>query len=139
MVEKPTQTGLIADHGSDMKTLLRLEELGMMALGILLYATLDYPWWIFAVLILVPDLSMVAYVINNRLGALVYNIFHHKGIAIGLYLAALWMDSNPLMLTGIILFTHASMDRIFGYGLKFSDDFKHTHLGRIGKRTTTNP
>lgn len=26
------------------------------------------------------------------------------------------------------------MDRIFGYGLKYSDDFKHTHLGMIGKK-----
>ena len=34
-------------------------------------------------------------------------------------------------LPGIILFGHASMDRIFGYGLKFSDNFKHTHLGNL--------
>ena len=25
------------------------------------------------------------------------------------------------------------MDRIFGYGLKFGDNFHHTHLGWIGK------
>jgi|GEM_PF-4046304 len=25
------------------------------------------------------------------------------------------------------------MDRIFGYGLKFGDNFRHTHLGGIGK------
>jgi hypothetical protein len=25
------------------------------------------------------------------------------------------------------------MDRIFGYGLKYSDSFYHTHLGMIGK------
>lgn len=36
------------------------------------------------------------------------------------------------MLAGVILFAHASMDRIFGYGLKYADDFKHTHLQEIG-------
>ena len=33
----------------------------------------------------------------------------------------------------IILFAHISMDRIFGYGLKFNDSFFNTHLGKIGK------
>jgi hypothetical protein len=36
-------------------------------------------------------------------------------------------------LIGIILFTHASFDRIFGYALKYFDNFKHTHLGEIRK------
>jgi hypothetical protein len=31
--------------------------------------------------------------------------------------------------TGTLLFTHASFDRILGYGLKYFDSFKHTHLG----------
>ncbi|TAG51385.1 MAG: DUF4260 family protein, partial [Runella slithyformis] len=30
---------------------------------------------------------------------------------------------------GIILFAHSAMDRIAGYGLKYEDAFKHTHLG----------
>jgi hypothetical protein len=37
-----------------------------------------------------------------------------------------------LLAIGIIFLGHAAFDRIFGYGLKFSDDFKHTHFGRIG-------
>ncbi len=32
------------------------------------------------------------------------------------------------MLIGIILFAHQTMDRIAGFGLKFFDNFKHTHL-----------
>jgi hypothetical protein len=38
-----------------------------------------------------------------------------------------------LQLAGIILFTHSSMDRVFGYGLKYPDSFNNTHLGPIGK------
>lgn len=122
-----------------MKKQLRLEEAGMAALGVFLFATLDYPWWVFALLILTPDISMAGYLLNNKFGAFAYNIFHHKGIALLLYLSGWWLGSSPLMLAGIILFTHAAMDRILGYGLKFPDDFKHTHLGWIGNKRTTNP
>ena len=43
------------------------------------------------------------------------------------------LHATPPLLLGIILFGHASMDRVFGYGLKFGDNFHHTHLGWIGK------
>jgi hypothetical protein len=40
---------------------------------------------------------------------------------------------NPiLILIGVILFSHAALDRVFGYGLKYADSFKNTHLGKIG-------
>ena len=55
-----------------------------------------------------------------------------KGIAITLYLVGIYMNNELIMLTGIILFGHSSMDRIFGYGLKHNDRFNNTHLGIIG-------
>ena len=45
-----------------------------------------------------------------------------------------FLGSQWLLLAGIVLFGHASMDRLFGYGLKFSDSFHHTHLGKIGRK-----
>jgi hypothetical protein len=42
------------------------------------------------------------------------------------------------MLAGIILFAHSSMDRLFGYGLKYFTGFSDTHLGKIGKEMKTN-
>lgn len=118
-----------------MKYQLRLEEVGMFVLGMLLFASLDYAWWIFLVLILVPDISMAGYLVNNRIGAVLYNFFHHKGVAICVYAVGFWLQSSVLMLSGVILFAHASMDRILGYGLKYPESFKHTHLGRIGGNT----
>lgn len=46
------------------------------------------------------------------------------------------MAVNPgrLPLVVIILFGHWAIGRIFGYGLKYGDDFKHTHLGWIGRK-----
>jgi hypothetical protein len=47
---------------------------------------------------------------------------------LGQLLAVPW-----LMLAGTILLGHSSLDRVFGYGLKYPDAFQNTHLGRIGK------
>jgi hypothetical protein len=114
-----------------MKDLIRLEELAMFALSILLFNELAYAWWWFAALILAPDIGMIGYVFGDKMGAFTYNLFHHKGVAILIYAVGWWVGNDYLVLSGIILFGHASMDRIFGYGLKFEKGFKFTHLGEI--------
>jgi len=116
-----------------MKTILRLEELGMFVLAIFLFSQLSYQWWWFLVLLLLPDIGMLGYIINTKIGASSYNIFHHKGLAILIYFLGIYFEIELLKLIGVILFAHATMDRIFGYGLKYSDSFKNTHLGKIGK------
>jgi hypothetical protein len=116
-----------------MKTIVKFEELGLFILGIYLFSLLNYQWWWFLVLILAPDLSMIGYVFGNKTGAFLYNIFHHKGIAILLYLIGCFLKLEIVQLIGIILFSHSAMDRIFGYGLKYEKGFKYTHLGEIGK------
>lgn len=116
-----------------MKTILKLEELGLLILGIYLFSLLNYQWWWFLVLILAPDLSMFGYVFGNKSGAFFYNVFHHRGIAVLLYIIGYYLKIESIQLAGIILFSHSSMDRIFGYGLKYESGFKYTHLGEIGK------
>ncbi|WP_400076399.1 DUF4260 domain-containing protein [Winogradskyella sp. R77965] len=116
-----------------MKTILKFEELGMFALAIFLFSQLSYQWWWFLVLLLLPDIGMLGYVINTKIGAICYNIFHHKGLAILIYFLGIYFEIELLRLIGVILFAHATMDRVFGYGLKYSDNFKNTHLGEIGK------
>lgn len=111
-----------------MKTLLKTEELAQFVLSILLFAQLPYAWWWFPALLLLPDLSMLGYLINTRIGAYAYNFVHHKGLAIVVGAIGLLLQQPELMLTGVILFAHATMDRVAGYGLKFTDSFKHTHL-----------
>lgn len=117
-----------------MKTLLKFEEALMFGLGIYLFSLLDYQWWWFLVLILAPDIGMLGYLFGNKIGAFCYNIFHHKGLSIAIYLIGIYLSLPLLQLTGIMLFAHASMDRIFGYGLKYNNGFKYTHLGAIGKK-----
>lgn len=116
-----------------MKNLLKLEEVGQLVLAMFLFYQLDYKWWVFPACILLPDVSMVGYLINIKIGAWCYNFFHHKLVAIIIYFLGFSLDSSLLLLAGVIFFGHAALDRALGYGLKFNDDFKHTHLGWIGK------
>ena len=112
---------------------LKVEELGMFLFGIYMFSLLPYAWWWFVVLLLTPDFSMLGYLLGNKWGAVFYNIFHHKGIALAIYIIGVYLSAPVLQLVGIILFSHAAMDRVSGYGLKYDKGFKFTHLGEIGK------
>ncbi len=117
-----------------MKKVIQLEELAMFLLTIYLFSRLSFAWWWYPALILTPDLSMLGYVAGNKWGAIIYNVVHHKAIAIAIYVAGLVWQNEVLQFTGLILFGHSSMDRMSGYGLKTFAGFKYTHLGEIGKK-----
>ncbi|MFC0776136.1 DUF4260 domain-containing protein [Terrimonas alba] len=114
-----------------MKKILQLEELAQMALGIIVLDLLpvEFSWWAWLLLFLSPDISFAAYFVNTRVGAFAYNIFHHKGIALTIAIAGFLLKQDIMLLAGALLFAHSSFDRLLGYGLKYKDDFKHTHLG----------
>ena len=116
-----------------MKLILKLEEAAMTAIAIygLTIYNLGLPFWAWVILFFTPDIGMLGYLINTRIGALMYNLFHHKAIAIAIMVAGLFYHNDILTATGILLFGHSSFDRIWGYGLKYIDSFKHTHLGML--------
>jgi hypothetical protein len=76
---------------------------------------------------------MLAYAAGNKAGGTVYNLFHHKAVSIVLFIVGLLFIEKNLQIAGIILFGHSAMDRVLGYGLKYLNGFKYTHLGVIGK------
>lgn len=115
-----------------MKNILRLEELAMFGLAVYLNSSLPFKGWVFWAYFLAPDLGMLGYLVNTKVGAFTYNLLHHKGIAITCYFAGYILVLHELSLAGMVLFGHSSFDRILGYGLKYPDNFKHTHLGWIG-------
>ena len=119
-----------------MKALLKLEEAAMTLIAIyfLYQHSLGLTVWIWILLFFSPDISMLGYLVNARTGAFIYNFFHHKGIAILLTAAGYYFKLEVLLSIGILLFAHASFDRIWGYGLKYASDFKDTHLGSLEKR-----
>jgi hypothetical protein len=116
-----------------MKSLLRIEEAALLVLAVYLNTFLPYSWWWYWVLFLAPDIGAIGYVVNPKIGAFTYNLVHLKAIAIAIYIAGIYISNHELQFTGLLLLGHSSFDRLVGYGLKYSDDFKHTHLGMIGK------
>jgi len=125
-----------------VKTLIKIEELFLVLLSFYLFLSLDYAWWWFLILFLAPDISMIGYLVNPQPGAIIYNLAHHKAIAIALYILGAASGNQLWQLIGLIMLGHSSLDRVFGYGLKYPDSFKHTHLGLIGhdaKEESTSP
>ena len=117
-----------------VRSLLKLEEILMLVLGVYLFSLLPIAWWWFLVLLLTPDIGMLGYLAGATAGAFTYNLFHHKGLAIAIYLLGAYLTSPMIQLTGVILFSHSALDRALGYGLKYDKGFKYTHLGEIGQR-----
>jgi len=117
-----------------LRTLLRLEGLTLLAGMTLLYAVWGGPWWIYAILFLVPDLSFAAYLAGPRAGAIAYNAAHSYMAPMALMVTGLGMSSPPMRSIALIWLAHIGIDRALGYGLKYASGFGFTHLGRIGKQ-----
>jgi len=114
-----------------MKNLLKLEELAqfLLIVFVLYYQPIQLHWWIWVPLFFAPDLGMLGYLVNPAVGAVTYNLVHHKAVAI-IILAVSYFAHQPIgVVVGLIIYGHASFDRVMGYGLKYRDAFKHTHLG----------
>lgn len=118
-----------------MKIILKLEEAAMAAVAIYFLGLYDLGLsvWVWCLLFFTPDIGMLGYLVNTKTGAAMYNIFHHKGIALAIAAFGYYLQTEVLIAAGILLFAHASFDRIWGYGLKYPDSFKHTHLGSLEK------
>lgn len=113
--------------------LLRLEGAALLAAALALYAASGASWWLFAVLLLAPDLSMLAYWKGPRLGAYVYNAFHITPWPLALLVGGYLSDAALPLGLGLIWLAHIGMDRALGYGLKETVGFCDIHLGRIGR------
>jgi hypothetical protein len=111
--------------------LLRTEGAVMFALSLLLYWLDGGSWVLFVLLFLAPDVSMLGYVVGTRVGAGVYNVFHTYALPAALAAYGLVGGSTVAVSVALIWFAHIGVDRMLGYGLKYSSGFKDTHLGRV--------
>jgi len=119
-----------------MKRLLQAEAIVPFILSVVLINVLPFhfAWWAWILLFLAPDISMIGYAFNNRVGAFVYNVFHHQLVAILVGAAGFFLHLPYVELAGLILLGHSSLDRAMGFGLKYEEGFNHTHLGVTGKK-----
>jgi hypothetical protein len=119
-----------------MKKLIQAEAIVPFLICILLINRLPvhFFWLIWILVFLAPDLSMLGYLGNNKIGAFTYNLFHHQLIAIVIAGTGMVLQLPYLELAGLVLLGHSSLDRVMGYGLKFKTGFKYTHLGDMGQK-----
>lgn len=117
---------------------LRLEGAAVLATAALLYQHFGLRWFWFGVLFLAPDLAMLGYLAGPRLGAWCYNLAHTYAAAalvLGAGLAAQFGGAprTAWLSIGLIWCAHIGFDRALGYGLKSTEGFRFTHLGKIGR------
>ena len=116
-----------------VRLMLRVEGVVVLAAALAAYSQFGLGWGVFALWLLVPDLSLLGYLAGPRVGAALYNAAHsYVGpvalLALGVLAAMPWAVAG-----GLIWCAHIGMDRALGYGLKYGSGFGLTHLGRIGR------
>ncbi|MFH6907384.1 DUF4260 domain-containing protein [Vibrio fluvialis] len=115
------------------KILLRLEGLCILLISLLFYSTSGFSWSLFGLLFLVPDIALLGYLFNPRVGSVAYNITHSLLIPLGLAAVGVILGVSLALSLATIWIAHIGFDRALGYGLKYGTGFTHTHLGRIGR------
>ena len=115
------------------KFVLRIEGAVLFAASIAAFSAQHQVWWLYPALLLVPDIFMIGYLRNTKLGAIVYNLGHSYPAAAVVALLGFVFGSELAIAIGAIWFGHIGWDRMFGYGLKYATSFKHTHLGDLEK------
>jgi hypothetical protein len=127
-MEARTEIGSMTGKTGAVLWLLRAEGAAAAALALYLYFDAGQSGWLLVALILLPDLSMLGYLAGPRLGALCYNAAHTY-LAPALAWAVLSVASAPFALpVALVWVAHIGIDRLLGYGLKFPDAFRRTHL-----------
>ena len=111
--------------------LLRAEGLVLFAAAIALYVREDFSLLLLVVLFLAPDLAFVGLAAGPRAGAIAYDAVHtYVGpiLLASISLIAEWGTGVEL---GLIWLAHIGIDRALGYGLRYPNAFRDTHLQRV--------
>ena len=112
-------------------SLLRAEGAILFLVATTLYWKEDGSWLVFALAFFLPDLAMVGYLRGNRVGAALYNAAHSSVVPGCLAIIGILTTSALLTAIALIWLAHIGFDHAIGYGLKYPDRFKDTHLARV--------
>lgn len=114
-----------------VKNILRIEGALFFLISLYVFHLREMSWLIFILLLFTPDISMIGYLKNKKIGSIIYNLGHNYLLAIALVILGNLTPYDWMVTLGIILFAHVSLDRALGYGLKYPDDFKNTHTQKL--------
>jgi len=113
------------------KFLIGIEGAAVLLTACFYYQQVHGNWWWFALLFLAPDVSILGYLVNKRIGAACYNFAHTYTLPLALLGVLSITGHSSFFWLGIIWLAHIGFDRLLGFGLKYESDFKDTHLQRI--------
>jgi hypothetical protein len=119
------------------KLLLRIEGLTAFAVATAAYAVVGGPWWLYLLLALAPDLSMLGYLRGPRVGSRCYNAAHTYLAPVVLLAVGLFAPLPAATWVALVWAAHIGVDRAVGYGLKYPTGFGETHIGRLAAVQTT--
>ena len=110
--------------------LLRIEGAFDLALSLIFFEASHGSWFLFILLLLVPDLAMLGYLRGARLGTVCYNLVHTL-VGPFLIVAYAYLTKSLWLLPYALVWTaHIGLDGMLGFGLKYPTRFADTHLGK---------
>lgn len=125
-------TSTQGSHSLNMpRIFLHLEGAAILVITLILYANQQFNWWAFALFLLTPDLPILLYPVNPRLGSITYNLVHTIIFPLTLAIFSVFNGNDLGLQIALIWLAHIGMDRAFGYGFKYAGEFKQTHFSRI--------
>jgi hypothetical protein len=98
----------------------RAEGAVLLAAAIVFYHVYGGNWFLFALLLLAPDLSAIGYLLRSRFAALAYNLAHTLVFPALLAGYGIFGGNTLLIALACIWFAHIGMDRLVGYGFRES-------------------
>ena len=111
--------------------LLRIEGAALFALSLYLYRSTGAGWGLFLLLFLWPDVAMLGYLANVKLGARLDNLTHFVALPAALAAVSFITHRSGLLSFALIWISHIEWDRALGHGLKYPTFFRDTHLQRV--------
>ncbi|MEO1440206.1 MAG: DUF4260 domain-containing protein, partial [Chloroflexota bacterium] len=97
------------------RLMLHAEGLAVFVAATAAYGMSDVgPWWLYFVLLLVPDVFMLSYLLNIRAGAILYNAGHTLVVPLAFAGIALLTGWQIGVAIGLIWLAHIGMDRTAG-------------------------
>ena len=114
-----------------IKKVLHAEYGVAFILLLAIYVQLHFSLWLFFLLLLVPDITMLGYFIHSKAGAIIYNVGHSLILPIICCGLSISISNQILLMLALIWLAHIMMDRCLGYGLKYPHSFQETHMQRV--------
>lgn len=108
---------------------LQLEGAMLLVGALIAFSTTHRSWWLVPLVLFLPDLFAAGYLGGTRIGAHIYNVAHTTALPALLVGLGCWQHNSIVLVLGLVWLSHIGMDRMLGFGLKYSDRPQHTHLG----------